>query len=672
MKQDYTTTLLRVASGVLLFGASAGGFTAVIAGLGVARRNDYAELGFLRNAALSIGQKVEIGLQIGLSFALIYLILWAVDAWLSPRSSKLSIHHCAAALVVAGVLLVAEASAPRFVAAMSVLAIVSLYTYAATTGATSAAKKILHQTAGFLSLASPSLVLGSLWIAPEPALEQRLEWLAAGATLALLTLTLGRTLGPYRAPAARPRTSPLVIGPSLLLLAGAAVCWLALPQFGSTLPAPNPQNVLFVIVDTLRQDATSLNEAAGSATTELELTPSLTELRSDSTVFTTAISQAPWTLPATASLLTGLYPSEHGARGFTSELGERHVTLAEILTEAGYRTKAVVSNSYLRELYGLSQGFQEYDESLAKSDTIFWDITSEQVTDQAIQMLNGSPGRPFFLLAHYFDPHASFRDHEDQQQADQYGGWLHGPVHKKAELDLRINAYRLAERDVEYLRELYAEEVAATDVQIGRLLSALEDKGLADNTAIVFVSDHGEEFFERGWVGHTVHLSDDMVKVPLAMSLPGVEQVDFVREPVETRAVFQTVLDYLEIKNPNQRTPSLLPAITGAEAPPGLAFTEVRTSKEHSAWPARTALSGLRTQDYKIIFRHLDSQYELYDLSVDPVERHDVAQSNPDALASLRALLDVWMGTDEFLPGEEPSRLSPEAKKQLRALGYIN
>ena len=462
-------------------------------------------------------------------------------------------------------------------------------------------------------------------------------------------------------------TSPL---PGALLLAAVAIVAIGAGFVPGGLTASNPKNVLLVIVDTLRADATSLDPVPNGAP---DPTPELTTLRARSTVFSNAISQAPWTLPATASILTGKYPADHGARGFTSKLRERHHSLAEVLTEAGYDTGAVISNSYLRRTYGLDQGFQDYDETLALGEWVFWDVTSNEVTDRSIEQLRASTGRPFLLMAHYFDPHASYRDHDDRHQADGYEGWLEKPVHTRAELDLRINAYRLSGRDVQFLYDLYAEEVAHTDEQVGRLLSELETLGLADETAVVFVSDHGEEFNERGWIGHTVHLSDDMVRVPLSLALPGTPQAPTVERPVETRAIFQTLVDYLGVE-PFEPAPgvSLMAAARGDDGSAGLAFTEVRTANEHTAWPARTALSGLRTAQWKLIYQHLEDRYELYDLTADPRELDDVANAKPERVAELRALLEAWMGSDAQDAGAVQQELSPEAEQQLRALGYID
>lgn len=648
-------------------GLLAGAGLAGVKGLGAVWKEGYLGLGFSRNALMLGTGWLPEGLTLGLLWAVLTLAALALHRTLKqPIDALLASRFllAAAAIACAGILATVQAVPAGLVGAAVASALTGLFILRQS----SAHDHAFVANLGTLLLAGgPAAAL--LWwrLGEQLPFEGRRESLAALLLLAAL-LPIGAALLALANRAGRAAWSCLL--PWLPV-----ACLLALslwaPQSRGALTPRNPQNVVIVLVDTLREDFTTLtrSDAHGFG----DLTPALTALRQRSTSFSNAISQAPWTLPATASILTGKYPGDHGARGFTSKLESSELTLAEVLTESGYDTAAVVSNSYLRDTYGLHQGFANFDQEIAKSPSIFWDITSSEVTDRALTALEAAGGdRPFLLLAHYFDPHASYRDHDGTELATGYSGWLEKPVHTQGELDLRVNAYRLDEDDVDYLEALYAEEVAHTDREIDRLLRGLDERGLTDDTVIVFVSDHGEEFFERGWVGHTVHLSDEMVRVPFAVSLPGVPQPPRIDSVVETRAVFGTLLDHLGVEAPGAQRPSLLDALRGGELVSDLAFTEVRTAREHTAWPARTALTALRTPEWKLIYRHLDDAYELYDLVADPKESVDVAGERPEAEAELRALLDAWIGSMDGGPEDAERELSPEALEQLKALGYIN
>lgn len=675
------TLALRTMLAPVLLAAGSGLTLGAAAGLAQARYHDYWAMGFVRNAALTLrGEMLEwliIGATFGLAYAALSTLVQLGQRLMgasrrsesAPAVPPEAPHRSAALIASAALLLAPVLSELRWLTACVIGTLLCLYGGALARRAQDTLPiRLLGATARFAALALPALFLTHLLHGEALALSMSRELLVSVVVIVVVVgLTLSRSTS--RGWGADPM-SDARLGPSATLLVLLSVVAFLCGSVPGSLVAANPKNVLLILVDTLRADATSLNPPAPGTSTDP--TPSLSDLRRSSTVFSTAISQAPWTLPATASILTGKYPGEHGARSFTSKLRDREHTLAELLTEAGYQTDAVISNTYLRRTYGLDQGFQNYDETLALDEWIFWNITSKDVTDRAIERLRAQEDAPFLLLAHYFDPHASFRDHDAFQQADAYRGWLHGPIHTQAELDLRINANRLGPQDVEYLRALYAEEISFTDQQVGRLLNELDSIGLAADTAVIFVSDHGEEFFERGWIGHTIHLSDEMVRVPLLFSLPGVEQVDAVHAPVETRSIFQTLLEYLQIESFEAPAgPSLLAAIRGAGTPPGIAFSEVRTSGEHTAWPARTALSAIRTADMKLIYQHIDGIYSLYDLVRDPREQVDVAHREPEELAALQAQLQAWMGSTAATQDDAPRELSDEAEKQLRALGYI-
>jgi arylsulfatase A-like enzyme len=240
--------------------------------------------------------------------------------------------------------------------------------------------------------------------------------------------------------------------------------------------------VLLVTIDMLRADR------LGAAM------PALDALEADSVVFEAGRSTTSWTLPALASLMTSSYPATHRATQMTSVLDGSFTTLAERLGAAGYATRGIASHVFLKDRFGLSQGFEDYDASLAKSMARSAElVSSPAVTRHALDWLDQRPEadqRPFLLWVHYFDPHADYLVHGGD-------GGAQGTE-----------------------PERYRGEVRFTDAWLGRLLAGLRERGLSDNTVVVVVADHGEEFGDHGATRHGHTLYEELVRVPLVIHVP--------------------------------------------------------------------------------------------------------------------------------------------------------
>ncbi|MFP3940102.1 MAG: sulfatase, partial [Thermoanaerobaculia bacterium] len=262
-------------------------------------------------------------------------------------------------------------------------------------------------------------------------------------------------------------------------------------------PAPEPElpppgaaagyNLLLVTLDTTRADHLGAYGDAGAET------PNLDRLAAGGLRFTDAVTPVPMTLPAHATLLTGLDPPGHGVRiNGRFVLGQEHETLAEALRRAGYETAAFVSSFVLDRRFGLAQGFDRYDARLETTRAAAFapqtERSAEAVTDAAVEWLEGrraagGEGRPVFLWVHYFDPHDPYEPPE--------------PF-----------ASRFADRP-------YAGEIAYVDRELGRLLASLERTGLAGRTVVVATADHGESLGEHGERYHSRTLYEGAVRVPL-------------------------------------------------------------------------------------------------------------------------------------------------------------
>ncbi|HET6373458.1 MAG TPA: sulfatase, partial [Candidatus Polarisedimenticolia bacterium] len=250
--------------------------------------------------------------------------------------------------------------------------------------------------------------------------------------------------------------------------------------------ATGDANVLLISIDTLRADHLAAYGYRGIAT------PTLDGLAQQGVLFENAITPAVMTLPAHATLLTGLHPPTHGIRNNGDfRLNPNVLTLAEVLKARGLRTGAVVGSFVLDSMFGLNQGFESYDDSLptrVPNEAFLAERPARAVTDAALRFVKTVNGARFFLWVHYFDPHHPYTP--PQQFRDQYP------------------------------RRGYDAEIAYVDSEIGRLLAGLPAAGVTGKTLVVVTADHGEGLQDHGEQTHGIFLYEETTHVPLIISLP--------------------------------------------------------------------------------------------------------------------------------------------------------
>lgn len=411
---------------------------------------------------------------------------------------------------------------------------------------------------------------------------------------------------------------------------------------------PKP-NVLLITVDTLRADF------GGAAT------PVLSAWSDRAVVFEQGRAPTSWTLPSLASVMTGDYPSTTGCFDMRSKLDDSFSTLAERLAASGYATSAVASHLFLRPDYGLAQGFDTYNTDLVKNLMKSHEaISSPGVTQRALDWLDvhqaAGAGAPFLLWAHYFDPHEVY--HEHTGFVEQYGA--------ESELDR------------------YRNEVGFTDQWIGRLLGGLKARGLDDNTIIVLVADHGEEFEDHGGLRHGHTLFDELVRVPFVISVPGQAglyggRVAPMRLATAASSVdvLPTLLELCDINMGGDEVAgrSLVPALLGdphaIEAPRPL-LAEVRLREGRAA-------DAVIFDGWKLI-EHRDGkrqgQAELYNLVVDPAELNDLAPVELSRVAQYRELLAGLLSQAEARAAQfqraQNQALDAADVQSLGDLGYVD
>lgn len=255
------------------------------------------------------------------------------------------------------------------------------------------------------------------------------------------------------------------------------------------------RNVILVVFDTTRADHLSLYGY------ERQTSPFLDEFGKSGIVFDRAVAVAPWTPPAVASMMTGLYPFSHGlmppngrqlAKKSSARLDEKLTTLAEIFQANGYKTGGVTPNPWVTDLFGFSQGFEKYYvRDRARADEMnraAFKVMDEWATDE----------RPFFFFMHYLDPHGSYDPPP--------------PFRTQHQGSLRSRQY---DADAQKNINLYDGEISFLDTYFKEFIGTLKQRGIYDDTLILVVGDHGEQFDERGHRGHGFNLFNEEVHVPL-------------------------------------------------------------------------------------------------------------------------------------------------------------
>jgi arylsulfatase A-like enzyme/Flp pilus assembly protein TadD len=395
-------------------------------------------------------------------------------------------------------------------------------------------------------------------------------------------------------------------------------------------------NVILITIDTLRADHLGCYGA-----TDVK-TPTLDALARDGVVFERAISQVPLTWPSHAAILTGTYPFQNGVQDFTGQpLDPRFRSVAQVFKQQGYATGAVVSAFVLDRSWGLSRGFDFYDDAFSAQAFLHKDVglvdrkAGESVT-HAISWLQKPARRPFFFWLHLYDPHSPYDPPE--------------PFH------------------TQYRSHPYDGEIAYADHELGRLIAWLKQNRLYDRTAIVVLSDHGESLGEHGEKEHGFFVYNSTVHIPLIVKPPADSgfRPGRVSAPVETVAVAPTLTRLAGMKDEIQKQfphPGLLGNKAESE---DAAYSESFYAFSSFGW---SPLHALQTSRYHYIQA---PTRELYDVIADPQEKNNLASQQTATVAVLEDKLQALLRQNPFKPGEPAtSGLSPDALEKLQALGYV-
>lgn len=466
----------------------------------------------------------------------------------------------------------------------------------------------------------------------------------------------------------------------------------------------HPDPIILISVDTLRADHLGLYGHSRFTSPRLDL------FAAEGVVFLDASSTAPWTLPAHASLFTGLYPQDHGVVTTADALAQSVPTVAETLANAGWDTAAVVNSTWLGSPhYQLNRGFQEF---LFIPDETDRKLPSEQITNQAMDWLDKKRDAPLFLFMHYYDVHSDYTSLSTYEKmfVGPYEGIIDGTGLQLQLINLPESYVDLCRRefdsekctlgsandaveigkdtekpelnadDIRHLEELYDAGIRQIDDELGRFFSFLQDRGLLRSAAIIITSDHGEEFMDHGRVFHDLTTYQEILRIPLILRGRG----------IPTGLRLSTAVSIVDI-------PATILSWANVDPPAGTAGIDLNSLfKEGNGEPSRfedrlqfgEASGGVelfkvmgedaplyfsvRKGPYKLVYRVGDERPSLYDLSADPTERFDIAQAHPQVAHNLWQVLEQRRSKSPLsAQGEGGVELDPSELERLRALGYI-
>lgn len=406
---------------------------------------------------------------------------------------------------------------------------------------------------------------------------------------------------------------------------------------------PARMDVIFITIDTLRADH------LGAYGYNFVETPVIDRLAKEGVVFEQTRAVTPLTLPSHTSIFTGLYPPSHGVRDNGDyRVDERITTLAEILQNNGYATGAVVGAVVLAREFGLSQGFDHYDDEGLRERkfenqlvSVFPERSASEVTDKAIEWLKAICGESdkrkqnFFLWLHYFDPHF---------------GYSPPPP--------------FAQR---YASHPYDGEIAYTDEQIGRLFEEVRKLRGSKNLLIVLTADHGEGLGEHGELSHGVFLYDATMHVPLIFYSPTVLKPRRVKWRVSSVDIVPTVLELLGIKTTQSfQGRSLVEMMKGKGADRDY-YMDSAYAKLHFGW---SFLRALGSKGFTVVEA---PDVEVYDWETDKRQENNLAQQKKELADSYIKRLRVLVREmhNPVFANSAKVRMSEDMRAQLEALGYI-
>lgn len=458
-----------------------------------------------------------------------------------------------------------------------------------------------------------------------------------------------------------------------------------LALLGCAAPPPlTAPGVVIVVMDTVRRDHLSTYGH------DRPTSPALDALAAQGTRYDRAYSTSSWTLPAHASLFTGLLPEDHGATQTHLKLRGRPPLLAGLLAEAGWQTAAFSNNPWVGPSTGLTAGFATFGPMWKADPPPWWAPWAGHPTVDAVEdwLAGLDPARPFFLFVNLIEAHGPYVPDDADARAvlgrDADLDALRARYGEPGELGL-TRAWYLADPPVapevvEAARDLYDGEVRRVDATLGAIVDAVDRRADPSRVLVVATTDHGEHFGEHGHVGHAFSVHEELLRVALVARGPGFAPGSTHDGLVQLPDVFTTALAHAGLPQPRRSVGRDLrdPPDPERSLRADYDFPEQVLDTFPAAVRDAPALDRYRVAHrvgllgpHKLI-RDSAGRESVYDLATDPGEARDLA---PAADPALLDRLRLAAGTPEPPPAR--ARAAPvapgdaEDREALRQLGYL-
>jgi arylsulfatase A-like enzyme len=445
-------------------------------------------------------------------------------------------------------------------------------------------------------------------------------------------------------------------------------------------------NIILIVLDTLRADHLSAYGYPHSTS------PNLDQLAANAELYERAISPSTWTLPAHASIFTGLSLRQHGVR-YRAGSGEpaRFVTLstslptlAETLDRAGYSTAAFVANCwYLTPDVGLARGFSQYDatpRSVAFVRPAFGSLISAlmperyaafirpfhsaaEINTAALAWIDRDHQAPFFLFLNYMEMHwpyaapPPYRDAFPASRGTISDFQVPWDPYQRLTDAVQNHGHRITPTEKEELESSYDAALAHLDHELGTFFDGLEQRGLYDRSVIIVTSDHGELFGEHGLIGHGGDPYEGVTHVPLLIRYPHAEEGRRITKPISTRRIFSIALAHAGVA-----------AVADTAEP---VVSEVYTLPRHGAEPTGHRIRRALYDSTLKLIASPDGDAVVYDVAADPEEETDLLARSASDHGELLTTLDHWLRSEPDAPvPHATTQLDTATLEALRALGY--
>lgn len=505
-------------------------------------------------------------------------------------------------------------------------------------------------------------------------------------------------------------------------------------------------NVVLISIDSLRADRTGPFGHRPEFAPTMPVTPNLDRLAAEGVTFEDAWTTTSWTLPAHVALMTALTDRAHQVESDDFMIDPLRATLPEQFQRDGYATGGAFSGPYLDPRYGFDRGFDEYRSGMTTPEEFaemvrredakrrgqgrppmqprdveqmrdrlsHWDLTSPRVNAFARDFLARHDDQRFFLFLHYFDAHYDYLPERGDPTLPQrfdpgYRGDYHGEnwyfdterVLTWPSAEQPWAERRISERDLQHALARYDAEIHWVDRHVGEVLDLIAAAGLADETIVVVLSDHGDEFFDHGSIGHRSTLHAELLHVPLIVRVPGVGQSG-QRVPALARIidVAPSLLEWCGLPPlPDAQGASLQPLIANGASDGRTSLHRIFAGFNRDRTGPPNVRSAWRDEEFAVVRTLIPTEvgeagiafapwqdprsgrdYLVYDRVADPREFRPLAAEDPRYRIAIERYREAWRANEAHVARMEHSPVgmrrsaaqTAEQQAATAALGYVD